>query len=214
MGFSLKKSIKAVRNTVKKAAAPVTRITEKVLKPVVTPLRPIASKLAPIINPLTLVNPALGFTGGLTLRAKAFGIKSERGVAGYRRTQKVARIGTAAAAVVVGGYYAAPALASAATKAAPFLFKGAGSVATSVLPGLLNRGGGGPTEDTAWNPETGYDGGGGGGGGGEFAPDPAEYAPSPAWPARPDGAAAPTNLSPVLALVGAGVGLYLLVKGG
>ena len=208
MGFSLKKAIRGVRNTVKKAAAPVTRITEKVLKPVVTPLRPIASKVA-------------GFTPqALVLGPKTFGIRSKRGTEGFERSQKVNRIGTAAVAVAAGGYFAAPVLTSAVTKAVPFLLKGAGSVATSVLPGLLNRGGG-PTEDTAWNPEIGGGsgdiGGGGwgtGGGGGGFAPDPSEYAPSPAWPARPDGAAEPTNLSPVLTLVGAGVGLYLLMKGG
>jgi len=215
MGFSLKKAIRGVRNTVKKAAAPVTRITEKVLKPVVTPLRPIASKVA-------------GFTPqALVLGPKTFGIRSKRGTEGFERSQKVNRIGTAAVAVAAGGYFAAPVLTSAVTKAVPFLLKGAGSVATSVLPGLLNRGGG-PTEDTAWNPESeiadairhdqeaalfrdtaaaGFVNYGG-------APDPAEYGPSPAWPSRPDGAAAPTNLSPVLGLVGAGVGLYLLMKGG
>jgi hypothetical protein len=217
MGFSLKKAIKGVRNTVKKAAAPVTRITEKVLKPVARPLRPVVSKVIPFVAPAALV-----------LKAKAFGIRSERGVAGYKRSQKVARIGTAAAAVVGGAIVAAPAVAGVVGGIG---LPSVGTLASGVglAPSVLSMlGGGGPTEDTAWNPASeiadairhdqeaaqfrdtaaaGFVNYGG-------APDPAEYAPSPAWPARPDGAAAPTDLSPVLALVGAGVGLYLLMKGG
>ena len=81
MGFSLKKAIRGVRNTVKKVASPVTNITEKALKPVFRTLRPIVSKAIPFL-PMTA-------TPALFLKAKAFGIRSERGVAGYRRSQKV-----------------------------------------------------------------------------------------------------------------------------
>jgi hypothetical protein len=53
-------------------------------------------------------------------------------------------------------------------------------------------------EDFAWNPEMGVDGGSG---------------PGPAWPARPEAAAGNGGPS-LLPIVGVGVGIYLLMKGG
>jgi hypothetical protein len=55
-------------------------------------------------------------------------------------------------------------------------------------------------EDFAWNPE-------GGGGGAE------SYGPRPAWPARPEAAAGNGGPS-LLPIVGVGLGIYLLTKGG
>lgn len=213
MGF-----LKRARKAVKKVARPVTRVTERALKPIARPLRPIVSKAIPFI-PMT-APLALG------VKAKAFGIRSERGVASYKRSQKVARIGTAAAAVVGGAIVAAPAVAGVVggiglPSAGTLL--GAGSAALPLL------GGGGPTEDTAWNPE-GEMGRIGDAirhdreaaefrrivSAGFVGPAPSDYAPSPAWPWRPDAATgpAPSGASPVMALVGLVVGLYLLTKGG
>jgi hypothetical protein len=192
MGF-----LKKLRKTVKKIASPVTKITEKVLKPVVRPLRPVVSKAIPFI-PMT-AGPAL------FLKAKAFGIRSERGVAGYKRSQKVSRIGTAAAAVVGGAIVAAPAVAGAVSGIGLPSLGTVVSGAGGLLPML--GGGGGPTEDTAWNPE------GEGGVPSSFF----DFYRNQGGPMLTDsgpGPAAPSGRSPVLALVGLGVGVYLLTRGG
>jgi hypothetical protein len=198
------------RGIVKTVTKPIARPLEKVLKPVFTPLRPVVSKAIPFIP---------GTSGAaLVLKAKAFGIKSERGVAGYKRSQKVSRIGTAAVAAVAGAVVAAPVVAGAVGGIGLPSLGTVVSGAGALLPVVL--GGGGPTEGASWNPESGGGvpdsfGGGGGGGGGGFGLDPADYVPSPAWPARPNvPAQAPPGLSPVVTLAGVGVGLYLLTKGG
>jgi hypothetical protein len=112
---------------------------EKVLKPVVKPLRPIVSKAIPIL-PFTA--PAAMF-----VKAKAFGIKSERGTAGYKKSQKVVRIGAAATGVAVGGYLAAPAIGGAVSSAGSAIWSGLSAVggkvalgATSLVRGLTGGG--------------------------------------------------------------------------
>lgn len=177
------------RKVAKKATRPIARPLERVLKPIAQPLRPVVSKAVPFIPfvaPLALV-----------AKAKTFGIKSERGVAGYRRSQKVARIGTAA----VAGYVAAPAVGAAATSLGGAIkggalalgagvssifarVKGAGQAlgvddmeAVAKLVNPLVEGGGDLRGGTLANdPRTG----GGGGWGGDLPPAPSGGG-VPAW---------------------------------
>jgi len=93
--------LKRARNVIKKVAAPVTHITEKVLKPIVKPLRPIGAALAPLVP-----GP------GLFVQPKVFGIRSAKGERIFDTSQRVGRIVTGAAVAVVAAPVVAPTLST------------------------------------------------------------------------------------------------------
>jgi len=97
-GFSFKKAVQSVRNVAKKVTAPVTKITEMVLKPIARPLRPIIARAA-ALTPI-----------GLIAQPKLLGIKSAKSQEMFTNVQRFARIGAAAPLVIPAAIAVAPAL--------------------------------------------------------------------------------------------------------
>lgn len=182
--------LKRIRKIAKNITRPIARPLERILKPIARPLRPVGARLGAFTGP------------GLFLQPQVLGIRNKKSQRMFTNTQRVSRI-VAGTAVAV---YAAPAALS-AVGGLGITAGGAASSALSMAPSLLGGRGGGESPAINERPNENAPGG-------EWT-DPADYGPGPNWPTRPETAtpAAPGS-SGLLALVGLGVGAYLLRRGG
>jgi hypothetical protein len=118
--------LEKARKVVKKVAAPVTRVTEKALKPIVTPLRPAAAALAPVFAPVSLF-----------LQPEQMGIKAQKSQELFTRSQRIGRVvaGVAATVVTGGALLSAAGPATAGAVTAGTTAAGAGTAAGTVAGG-------------------------------------------------------------------------------